>query len=249
MEKKHLPHFLIFTVIAIFALYLIKFFDISYPITITNISRSSELAVVGEGKIDVVPDTAYVDAGITINNVSTTEQAQKHLNEVNNKIIEEMKKLGIKKEDIKTTNYSINPNYKYSGNENIIDGYNGNSTVEIKVKNTQLVAQVISMATTAGANQIQGSRFIISSPEKYREEVRDLAIKNARDQAEKVAKRLGIKLGKVTNIVESSTQPSVYNYKAMSSAVGLGGAETSRPEIEPGTQTITSVVTLFFEKK
>ncbi len=249
MNHKHVPHFFIFTIVVLVALYLVKVFDISYPITITNTTKTGELSVVGEGKLDVVPDTAYVDAGITINNVSTTEQAQKYLNEVNNKIIEEMKKLGIKKEDIKTTNYSISPNYKYTGSENAIDGYNGTATVEIKVKNTQLVSQVITTATASGANQIQGSRFIISSPEKYREEVRDMAIKNARDQAEKVAKKLGIKLGKVTNIIESPANQLPYNYKTMMAGGGLGGADVSQPNIEPGSQTITSVVTLFFEKR
>lgn len=247
MEKKHVPHYLIFVAITIVALYVVKIFDISYPITITNTSHSSELAVVGEGKIEVVPDSAYVDVGITVDGLATTELAQKHIDNINNKIISEMKKLGIIKEDIKTTNYSINPNYKYTNDANIIDGYNGNATIQIRVKNIKMVARVISTATVSGANQIQGSRLVVSSPEKYREEVRDKAIANAREQAEKLAKKLGIKLGKITNIVESTGQPA-YGYRTMM-AEGIGGADVSQPEIEPGSQVITSTVTLYFEKK
>ena len=62
----------------------------------------------------------------------------------------------------------------------------------------------------------------------------------------KLTQALGIRLGRVVNIVESSpTFPPVYFTEAKQ--VGLGGAPP-RPDIEPGSQTITSTVTLYFEK-
>ncbi|MDH7475994.1 MAG: SIMPL domain-containing protein [Microgenomates group bacterium] len=229
-------------------LFLIKFFNISYPITIITTTKTSELAVVGEGKIDAVPDLAYVDAGITVNNLPTTDAVQNEINQTNNKIIESMKALGIKKEDIKTSNYSINPNYSYDGGRDKISGYNGNATTTIKIRNIQLVPKVIQAVTAAGANQVRGARFTIDKPEVYREQARDLAIKNAKIQAQQLAKKLGISLGKITNIVESS--PTNYNYPVYAAQSMLESKIAgSTPEIEPGTQTYTSVVTLYFEKK
>lgn len=228
------------------ALYLIKFFNISYPLTLVTTTKSAELAVVGEGKVEVTPDTAYVDAGITVDRASSVEEAQKIINKINNKIINALRDIGIEKADIKTSNYSIYPSYKYENNENKLDGYNGNATIQIKVRDPQLASKVIETATTAGANQIQGSRFVVDKPEVYREEAREKAIKNAKDQAEKMAKNLGIKLGKITNIVESSSnQPISYGLKAYAEGIGAGGG----PILEQGTQTVTSVVTLYFEKK
>lgn len=247
MENKSFFSAMVFIVLALF---IIKFFDISYPITVVNTTRSSELAVVGEGKVEVTPDTAYVDAGITVDKASSVTEAQKKINEINNKIINALKGISIEKADIKTSNYSINPNYLYENNENKVDGYNGNVTVEIKVRDPQLASQVIEAVTTAGANQIQGSRFVVDKPELYREEARNLAIKNAKDQATKIAKDLGIKLGKVTNIIEASPDRSALPVYAKSSAdsmmIGGGGGG---PIIEQGSQTLTSVVTLYFEKK
>jgi len=108
-----------------------------------------------------------------------------------------------------------------------------------------LASKVIETATTAGANQIQGSRFVVDKPELYREEAREKAIKNAKEQAEKMAKNLGIKLGKIVNIIESSpSQPIAFYGKAYAEGLGGGG-----PILEQGTQTVTSVVTLYFEKK
>jgi len=230
-------------------LYLIKAFDISYPFTLVTTNRSSELAVVGEGKIEVTPDTAYVDAGITIDNRQTVEEVQKTINTINNKIIDSLKKLGINKADIKTSNYSVYPNYSYENNQNKIIGYNGNATIQIKVRDIQMASKVIETATSSGANQIQGVRFVIDKPEIYREQARDLAIKNAKDQAEKMAKSLGIKLGKIVNIIESTPNDgSAYKYSSLP-MVGGGGGGDSGISIEQGSQTLTSTVTLYFEKR
>lgn len=247
MDTKTFYRYGPFLILLFFTLWVVKFFDISYPLTITTTSRSSELAVVGEGKVDVTPDTAYVDAGIAVDNVSSVEVAQKMIDVANNKIIDAMKGLGIKKEDIKTSNYSIFPNYSYEGGKNRINGYNGNVTISIKVVNTSLVSKVIEQATAAGANQVQGARFTIDKPEKYRETAREKAIQNAREQATKLAANLGIRLGKVTNIVESTSDsiPPI-SYRTEASGLGVGGGG---PLIEPGSQTISSVVTLYFEKR
>ncbi len=249
MENKNfLLNFFVIVIVFLGALYLIKFFDISYPLTLVTTNKSTELAVVGEGKVEVTPDTAYIDAGIAVDRASSVAEAQKMINETNNKIISSLRKIGIEKADIKTSNYSINPSYKYENNENKVNGYNGNATIQIKVRDPQLASKVIETVISAGANQIQGSRFVVDKPELYREEARNTAIKNAKDQAQKMAKNLGIKLGKITNIVESlSNQPVLY--KTMM-AEGIGADGRGGPaQIEPGSQTITSVVTLYFEKK
>ncbi len=242
---QNLVTYSLFLFITLVALYLIKLLDISYPLTISNITRSGELAVVGEGKVDVEPDTAYVDVGIAVSNVESAEKAQNQLSDINNKIIEAMKKLGIEKADIITSNYSVYPNYKYEGSENRISGYNGNASINIKVKKMELTSKIITQATAAGANTINGTRFSIDQPEKYREQARDKAIENAREQAQKLALKLGIRLGKIVNIVESSPSNVVPYMRAVGMEAGGGGG----PQIEPGTQTVTSTVTLYFEKK
>lgn len=234
-------------VLTLVALFAIKFFDISYPLTIVSSSKSSELAVVGEGKVEVTPDTAYVDAGITVDNRANVKEVQDTINSINNKIVNALRDIGIEKGDIKTSNYSVFPNYKYENNINSISGYNGNATIEVKVRNTQEVSNIISAVTNAGANQIQGVRFVIDKPEQYREEARDKAIVNAKDQATKLAKNLGIKLGKIDNIVESSPDQNIPLYSKGVAADGMGGG--GGPTIEEGTQTVTSIVTLYFEKR
>lgn len=247
-NKYFLLDFVFVVAVVVIALFVIKELNISYPLTVVNTSKSTELAVVGEGKIEVLPDTAYVSVGITIDNRASVKEVQDTINTINNKIIASLDKLDINKSDIKTANYSVYPNYKYENNISSISGYNGNATVQIKLKDTSLVPETISTVTEAGANQIQGVNFSVDKPELYREQAREKAIKNAREQAEKIAKDLGIRLGRITNIVESSgNQSSLLNNKSFPLSGGGGGAPN--PEIEGGSQNITSAVTLYFEKK
>lgn len=240
-----LAFYILFILITFSALVLFSLLGISLPVSVTTSARSTELAVVGEGKAEVVPDTAFVDAGITVNNAATAEAAQAKIDNVNNKIISSMKALGISQNDIKTSNYSISPAYDFKSGGNEITGYSGNATVEIKIKNLKLASSVISEVTKAGANQISGTRFTIDNPQVYREMARDRAIANAKEQAAKLAGSLGIRLGRVVNIVESSPN-IVYPMMRADAAVGLGGGG---PELSPGTQTVASTVTLYFEKK
>ncbi len=247
MNKENFKYFFLSVIVVLAGLYLIKALDISYPLTVTSTTKSSELSVVGEGKVNIVPDTAYVDAGVTVNNAPTVDAVQQQIDAVNNKIVDALKNLGIKKEDIKTSNYSVTPNYNYERQTDTISGYNGNVTVTIKLTKTDLSAKVIEAVTQAGANQVGGVRFAVDNPDKFRELARDAAISNAKEQAQKLAKQLGITLGKITNIVEESPSQLSPIYGALS-AKGMGGG-VAAPQIEPGSQTITSVVTLYFEKK
>jgi len=238
-----LKTYILILIATLIALFLIKQLDIFYPISVTNRAVSAELSVVGEGKVDVVPDTANVQAGITAED-KTVQEVEGKINEINNKIVSALERLGIDKKDIKTSNYSINPSYDFTPNgRNNISGYTGNASLVITVRKQELVSQVITAATEAGANQVYNSGFTVDDPSKYREEARNKAIQNAKEQAQKLSKELGIKLGRVVNIVESTPGPDRI-VPFLRSEAGLGGA----PDLQPGSQTITSVVTLYFEK-
>ena len=175
-----LKTYILILIATLIALFLIKQLDIFYPISVTNRAVSAELSVVGEGKVDVVPDTANVQAGITAED-KTVQEVEGKINEINNKIVSALERLGIDKKDIKTSNYSINPSYDFTPNgRNNISGYTGNASLVITVRKQELVSQVITAATEAGANQVYNSGFTVDDPSKYREEARNKAIQNAK---------------------------------------------------------------------
>lgn len=230
-------------------LLLIKTFNVSYPLnlSITTTTKTAEFSVVGEGKVEVVPDTVYVNLGISVANAPTAEEAQKRIDEVNNKLNGTLQSMRVNVVHIQTLNYNISPSYNNFPNaENKITGYNGNATLEVKFQDPKLATQVLAEATKLGANQIGGVRFTVDDPTKFRDIARNLAIGNARSQAIRLAKELGISLGKITNMVEASPNQVYPVYDKAFPMVGAGGGG---PQLEPGTQTVTSTVTLYFEKK
>lgn len=249
-DNKVLVNFTGILILTFIFLWIVNFFNISYPLEIAQRNVSGELAVVGVGKVDIVPDMASVDLGIVVNNASNVNEAQSQINKVNNAIVEAEKGLGVSKDDIKTSNYSIVPNYDYSKvGSGTISGYNGNTTVTIKVRQTDKLPQVIEAATNAGANQVMGTNYSVDKPEKYQEQARQKAIENAKEQAQNLAGNLGIRLGKITNIVEASTNPGPVPMLYSKEAMGMGGSNAPSADLQPGTQTITSTVTLYFGKR
>ncbi|GAB4218661.1 MAG: hypothetical protein Fur009_0570 [Candidatus Microgenomates bacterium] len=234
------------TVFILIVFWLIKIFDISYPINITTRTKSAELAVVGQGKIDVSPDIFYVSAGVVVDNKKTVKEVQDQIDDINSKIINLLKSYGLSKENLKTTNYSINPKYSYDkdGNNQIIS-YLGSVNLRVKVKDLSLLSKIIEGVILAGANEIYGISYEIDNPDKFQEQARKIAIENAKSQAKKLASNLGIRLSKITNIVEG--QPG--DYQPIAAPMTGGGGLEKSVVIEPGTQTITSTVTLYFEKR
>lgn len=236
-------------------LFVVKLFNLAIPLDIrtTTTALSGEFAVTGTGKVEMAPDTANINAGITVTNMRNSKEAEARISEINNKIVDSLKGLGIKKEDIKTSNFSINPEYDYqvyNGSEtNRIKGYTGNAEVTIKVKGTKLAPQVIDAVTQAGANNVSVSNFTIENPEKFKEEARDKAIKNAKEQANKLAKSLGIRLGRVVNLIEASEGGYPPYYGATSYDAKQMGGKLLAPDIQPGSQTINSTVTLYFQTR
>lgn len=228
-------------------LVIIKEANIYYPVKITT-TQSSDFVITGEGQVDVTPDTAYLDLGITVLNEPSAESARIKINEANNKIIEAATKNGIAKEDIKTSNYNIAPreNFSREGTPTATTYY-GNANVSIKTKDLGKAEQLTEVLTTAGANSVS-VRFGIDDPNKYREEARNKAIENAKEQAKELSENLGIRLGRVTNAVESgkAMPPIMMDATKAFAPMGMGGSGT--PSFEPGTQTITTTMTLYFEK-
>ncbi len=247
VASKNFLFTIVLLALIVFTLWVINALGISYPIDVTTKQASGELAVIGEGKVDVVPDTAQVNVGIIVSNATTVETAQNQINQTNNSIVAAMESLGISDEDVSTSNYSINPDYNYESGTNEITGYSGNASLSIKVRNLDILPQVIEQSTANGANQILGTSFVIDKPEEYREQARNAAIENAQQQAKELADRLGIRLGKVTNIVESSGNDyPMPMYDRALSVEAMGGGSAN---LQPGSQTITSTVTLYFDKR
>ncbi|MBI2113147.1 MAG: SIMPL domain-containing protein [Candidatus Wildermuthbacteria bacterium] len=211
-------------------------------------------AVAGQGKIVAIPDVAQFSFSVLTEGSKDVASLQQQNSAKGNSIIEFLKQQGIEAKDIKTQSYSITPRYQYSNCrfETIcpppeIVGYSVQQTVESKIRDFGKISQVLAGVVERGANTVSQISFTIDNPESLKQQAREQAIARARQDAEATAKAGGFKLGRLVSIQEGSSYPYPVPF-------GMGGAVEAKdampsPAIEPGSQEVSSSVTLIYEIK
>lgn len=219
----------------------------SIPFSVLSQSRGEPMVVTGEGKSTAIPDIAKVSAGIQDSGVALT-QVQSSVNKKSQNLVAALKKLGIEEKDIETTSYNISPQSDFRANPPVINGYQVSINYEVTVRNIDKINDVLTTVTGAGANLVGGVNFDLSDDAKAKalDAARRDAVEKAKQSAESLAKASGITLGKIINVSESQNgnpRPIMVSEKA----VGLGGAPTATPDIQPGTAEIDITVSLSYE--
>ena len=244
MQNVRTPFLTILFIFLGFFIYTKLFGAIPLFVNSVSTTKTDVFSVTGEGKAMAVPDTANVNFGIT-NTQNSITSAQDQTNSIINKIVSDLKNLGINSKDIRTTNYSIYPNYNYLEGKQTIDGFTVSANIEVKITPIDKLNQAIDLASRNGANMVSGVQFVLNDKEKEKLEqvARKEAIANAKKKAKALADESGVVLGKFINISESGLSlPPIPMY----SATELQKTDTPT-QIEPGQSEITSSITLSYE--
>lgn len=219
----------------------------SLPISVLTQTKGEPLVVTETGKATIVPDIAKVSLGIDAQG-QILKRVQDDVNTKSKTLTESLKKLGIDEKDIKTTNYNVSPEYDYSRSPYRINGYRVSTSYEVKVTNFETINEVLTLATSSGANVVGNISFEIN--EKTKEEVlntaREEVVKKAKTKAEGLAKAAGITLGKIINVSESFG--SDYPRPIMYAKDAMGGAEQLEvANIQAGETELEVTVSLSYE--
>lgn len=203
----------------------------------------------GEGKVLAKPDVAVIDFSI-VTEAATSKAAQDANSEKSNKVTDFLKKQKIEDKDVKTTSYSIYPQYEYPryGGVPRIKGYQVSQTIEVKIRDLGNVSSILDGVVTAGANQVGNLNFKIDDPEKLKAEARAKAIADAKKKAGELKGQVGIKLGKIVNFSEGVAGYPVPMYETMAKGMG-GGIGGGGPSLPSGENEITVDVTITYQIK
>ena len=108
--------------VSIFLLFFLFFkFGPKIPLSIISQQKGEPLIVTGEGKVSVTPDIAKITLGIQEEGTSL-KTVQDSVNKKSKTLTDALKKLGIAEKDIKTTSYSVYPQYDYMASVQKITG-------------------------------------------------------------------------------------------------------------------------------
>lgn len=227
-------------------LFLYSKFGPSLPISVLTQTKGEPMIVTETGKVTVVPDVVKVTLGIEIQG-QTLKQVQSAVNTKSKTLTDSLKKLGIDEKDIKTTNYSVSPEYDYQSNPYRINGYRVSTSYEIKITDFDTVNEVLTIATSTGANIIGNMSFEVNekTKEKLTQEAREKAVTLAKNKAEGLAKASGITLGKIINVTESTG----FDYPRPVMTIGkeMTADTLETANIQAGETEISVTVSLSYE--
>lgn len=218
------------------------------PISVrSNVTTQSDLFTAeGTGEVQATPDNATFTVGVT-NNAITAEEATNQMNKTTNQIIKDLKSLGIKDQDIKTTGYNVYPNQDFQNGRGTIIGYTASQNLEVQADNIEVANKALAAATASGANTVSGVNFTINDDEqtKLQQAALKKAVANAKKNAQEIASAAGIKLGRVVSIRQDQGGAPVPMYKAEMANDARGGSVP--PDLQAGQNTVTITVTLSYE--
>ena len=201
----------------------------------TNNERT--ISVSGTGTVQVVPDVALVNFGITVENKDAS-LAMGGLSQKANSVIQSLSKIGVKKEDIQTTNISLYPVYSYDKDtgKQTLEGYRANESFSVKGK-IDSTGKILSTVTANGVNEINGIAFDASNRDQLKLDAIKLAMKDARAKADASIDGTGYKINSIKTISIEYWSP-VPVYKNI--------AEGESLPVEGGTISIQANISVVF---
>ena len=226
------------------------------------------VAISDSGKVVYNPDQVEVSLSVVTKGINP-DSVQAENDKKMTAIVEYLKALGVKEEDIKTTSYNLYPEYDQGGeivppgavgneamefyrpNTYKIIGYTLEQSLSFKSKEIGKIGEIVGGLTDKGANRVNSIWFSLSDEktEELKAEAREKAVAKAKKELETMKSLYGLKKAKLVSINDYPVYPSV-RYGDLK-AMGVGGdAEVSNVSpIEAGTGELEVQVSLTYELK
>ena len=209
---------------------------------IADQSLPRTISVTGNGSATSPPDMATINTGVVTQGKNAAD-AMKANNEIMAKLMAALKAQKIPAKDIQTSDFSVSPQYSRDDRgrtQQEIVGYRVSNQVRVVIRNLPELGTVLDTLVSTGSNRVSGISFGITDSDGILNEARNNAIADARSKAKLYAQALGIKVGKVVSVSESSViapRPQFFARAAM--------ADSAVP-IASGEQELTATIDVVF---
>ncbi len=202
----------------------------------------------GQGTVTAKPDRVIIDLGVVTQDPTAQAAASGNAARIT-AVSRELKTVAGASAEIKTVNYSLDPDYRYPkpGGQPVLAGYTARNTIQVTTADLDAAGAIIDTATKAGANSIDRLQFTLKDDQAPRAEALRAATANAKAGAEAMAAALGVKLSRLLSAEENTAvQTPVRPFYALSRA-GAEGVPPPPTPIVSGTLDVHATVTLTFE--
>ncbi|WIO75144.1 SIMPL domain-containing protein [Porticoccaceae bacterium LTM1] len=176
------------------------------------LSDKEHLVANGSGYVEAMPDYIQMELSIT-HTAATAAEAKKWVDEHTNNAIDAALNNGVKNEDMSATQLRIRPDYEYKDGERIYLGERVSRSVELKLRVLDKYGALIHALVESGISTFDSTLLDFDNRDTLQQQAQQKAILNARENAQRMAKGFGVKLGKIYQISEErfSTQGNYYH--------------------------------------
>lgn len=224
-----------------------------------GVQATNTINVSGYGEAFGVPDIATFSFTVS-SEKATVALAQADATAKINAITSYLKAQGIDDKDVKTTDYSVYPQYDYKtdaclagypcgGGTQVLRGYQVSQTTTVKVRKTEAAGDLLTGVGGKGATQVSNLDFTFDKPDMVQNDARDKAIADAKQKADVLAKQLGVTLVRVVSYNDSGNapQPMYARDMAYSTGSGMANEKAVAPSLSVGQNKVTSNVNITYE--
>lgn len=171
--------------------------------------KENIIKVTGSGSANIKPDVAYLNVGVqTID--KDAKKAQDDNRASISKMIDKLKAMKIKDEDIQTSSYDIRPRYNYNNNKETLEGYEVENMIRVTVREVEAVGDILDAMSKEGANRSHGISFDVLDREEVYNQALEKAIDDAKNKADVMSKKAEVTLQKPLAIYEGYVPDEVY---------------------------------------
>lgn len=196
--------------------------------------------------VEVAPDIATIGAGVTSDAPSATEALRLNSAEMQ-KVIAQIKALGVAERDIQTTGINLNARYDYDQEtqRQVFRGYQASNRVSVILRKIEDTGRVLDALVAAGATDLNGPSFGLDDDDAAKHAARQRAVARAAAQAKAYAAMLGYGGAKVLAISESiSGNGPIPEMAKQSRSADFAAAA---PPVQPGMVSAGISMTITYE--
>ena len=166
------------------------------------------ITVIGHGQTSTTPDLAIVDLGVSLLADSVAAAASR-AQERARAIVEVLTGAGVDREDMRTSQFRIEPEYRHEDGTRNLVGFRVTNSMRITFRDIAAVGQLIDKAVeVTGDDAIVGNvTFEVADTNAAAASAREAAWHEARAKAEQLAALSGRTLGDVVSVAESVGRP------------------------------------------
>ena len=218
-------------------------------------TANSGIWVTGQATLEIPADIAQVSIGVESREVNVADARQKAAEAMDN-VLAAITELGIDGDDVVTSYFNIQPQTIWvevsdslgRHSEPRITGYIVNNTVQVTVRNIDVLGTVIDTAAATGGDliRINSIQFTVGDSSVYGEQIRQLAAADALAKADLYARVMDVTLGPLVYLTELGSSVPMAKASPVAMEVAAMDIGFARTPISAGDVNLSVTVQVVF---